>query len=148
MKNIFVGIPRISDFRIRIYNSKYLHLSALFIKHGYSVQLYDENLENSSCCLSDKILEAKPEIVIIYFFKSDLLKYNISKKLINDLKKIKTSVSSISIIGIGYIAEAYKEYLVNGTNSVDFIVSQSTFFFNQKNDRSKKPLKEINIIQK
>ena len=148
MKNIFLGIPRISDFRIRIYHSKYLHLSALFIKHGYSVQLYDENLENSSYCLSDKILESKPEIVIIYFFKSDLLKYKISNKLINDLKRVKNSVSNISIIGIGYIAEAYKEYLVNDTNSVDFIVSQSTFFFNQKNDRPKKPLEEINIIQK
>lgn len=146
MKDIILVIPRISEFKTGIHYGQYLHLSALFIEHGYEVLLYDENREAYGASLSEKVIEVKASIVIIIFNKVDLLKSRHFIILINELKKIKNIVQCI--IGIGYIAEAYKKYLVDYKRAVDFVVSQSSVFFNlEKNNSLNDFPKEIAIIQ-
>lgn len=146
MKNIFIGIPRISAFNLGVHQVQYIHLAALFIKFGYAVQFYDENTDDKPSKFSEKIIAANTDIAIIIFSKVDLMKARNAAILINELKLIKKSVDSI--IGIGYIAEANKEYLTQVTNTIDCIVSQSSVFCIRGKNNFTKITKEIEIIQK
>jgi radical SAM superfamily enzyme YgiQ (UPF0313 family) len=145
MKKIFIAIPKISKFRTVIHQGEFLHLSALFLKNGYFVRFYDENREYSGTPLRKIVTDEKPDILIAVLNKADILKREQSKYIISELIEIKRTVSLI--IGIGYIAEACKEYYVKHLKVIDIVVSQISFYSISEDLNANAFKQEIQIVQ-